>query len=210
MALVELHTRGSGGGGFEAVLPGYGEYGGGDGRRRRRAANAKLALWIALGSITLFFSTLLIAYAVVVSGGEGMPVHAPPLLFLNTAILASSSFSMERARRGFESWRPLAFRRWLLVTEALGVAFLGGQVVLWQQLAGERALLLGRAHGSFFYLLSGLHAVHLAAGIVVLLYVLSARLRLLPGESATPGLAATYWHFMDGLWMALVILLFWF
>jgi cytochrome c oxidase subunit 3 len=207
MPVLELRTRGSGGGGFEPILPGYGEYGGGDRDRRRRAASAKLALWMALGSITLFFAALLVAYAVILSGGGAIPLKAPPLLFVNTAVLAISSFSMERARRAFEKWRPLAFRRWLLVTAALGTTFLAGQVILWKQLAEQRAL-ISRAHGSFFYLLSGLHAVHLAASIVVLLYLLRVRLCLLPGESPTPALAATYWHFMDGLWIGLVIVLF--
>ena len=124
-------------------------------------------------------------------------------------VLAISSFSMERARRGFERWRPLAFRRWLLVTVALGTTFLAGQVFLWRQLAEQRALLLTRAHGSFFYLLSGLHAVHLAVGIALVgLLAVAVLLGRIAAESPAVEAIGLYWHFVDTIWIILFALIY--
>jgi cytochrome c oxidase subunit III len=102
----------------------------------------------------------------------------------------------------------------LLLTGILGLAFLGSQLIAWRQLASQGIYVSTHPHSSFFYLLTGAHAVHIAGGLLALTILwLRSRPKL-----DKPGLAATrqatadavsiYWHFMDGLWIYLFLLLF--
>ncbi len=141
---------------------------------------------------------------------DWVPLAIPPLIWVNTFVIVLSSVTMEIARRAFDRWRPIAFRKWIAVTALLGVAFLTGQVVLWTRLAAQGIYLQSHPHSSFFYVLTGVHAVHLLAGVAAVVYVLALalRYRLMPGESSAPALAATYWHFVGGVWLYLLVVLF--
>ena len=89
----------------------------------------------------------------------------------------------------------------------LGLSFLAGQMVVWLQLAGTGVFLATNAHSSFFYTLTALHGLHLSGGLAALGW-LARRV----GENAGGGwlfdVTALYWHFMDGLWVYLLVLLF--
>lgn len=202
------HTRGGGPDGGDG---GFGDYGSsGDGEAAKRIETAKLGLWIALGSVTMLFAAFTSAYIVRSAGADWVPLAVPPLLWMNTFVILSSSVTMELARRAFNAWRPVAFRKWIVVTALLGAAFLAGQVVVWTQLAAQGIYLQSHPHSSFFYVLTGVHAVHLLAGLVAVAYVLALafRYRLTPGESSSPGVCATYWHFVGGVWLYLFVVLF--
>jgi cytochrome c oxidase subunit 3 len=201
-------SRGSGGG-IDLVEPGFGDYDkGGDGARRMEAA--KLGLWLAMGTITMLFASFTSAYIVRSAGQDWVPLEVPSILWLNTAILLLSSVTMEISRRSFHRWQPITFRKWLLATAVLGSAFLVGQLFAWRELSRQGIYLVSHPHSSFFYVLTAVHGVHLIAGVLVLFYVLAlaARYRLTPGESSSPTIAATYWHFVDGLWLYLMVVLF--
>ncbi|HXV59639.1 MAG TPA: heme-copper oxidase subunit III [Vicinamibacteria bacterium] len=210
MAETLARPNASGGGGLDVLEPGFG----GDGRpgepSRRQVETAKLGLWIALGSVTMLFAAFTSAYLVRSSGDDWVPLVVPPILYPNSLVLIASSVSMEIARRRFVSFWPVSFRKWLLVTAALGVIFLAGQVFAWKALATSGVYLTSHPHSSFFYVLTGVHGVHLVAGVLVILYVLvlATRRSLTPGESSSPELAATYWHFVDVLWLYLFVVLF--
>lgn len=202
-------TGHAGAGGEDIISKGYGDYGP-NGNAVRRVETAKLGLWIALGSITMLFAAFTSAYIVRSAGSDWVPLDIPPVLWLNTAVIVLSSITMELARRAFRLWRPVAFRKWMFATAVLGTLFLAGQVFAWNQLASQGIYLSSHPHSSFFYVLSGVHAAHLLAGVLSLFYVLAlaTRYRLTPGESASPVLAATYWHFVGGLWIYLLVVLF--
>lgn len=188
---------------------GYGGDGSG-GESAKRIETAKLGLWVGLGSITMLFAAFTSAYIVRSAGGDWVPLEVPPILWVNTVIIVLSSVVMEVARRAFFAWRPVAFRKWLLATAVLGVAFLAGQVMAWGHLAAQGIYLQSHPHSSFFYVLTGLHAVHLLAGVLALSYVLvlAMRYRLTPGESSSPSVCATYWHFVGAIWIYLLVVLF--
>ena len=196
-------------GGIDALEPGYGDYGRG-GDDAGRADTAKLGLWVAMGTITMLFAAFTSAYIVRSSGQDWVPLAAPPILWFNTAILLASSVTMEIARHSFRRWQPLSFRKWILVTAVLGSAFLAGQILAWRELSQQGIYLASHPHSSFFYVLTGIHGAHLLAGVVALFYVLglAIRYRLTPGESSSPTIAATYWHFVDALWLYLMVVLF--
>ncbi len=202
-------TSDDGGRGSDFIDKGFGDYGSG-GEAAKRIETAKLGIWIALGSITMLFAAFTSAYIVRSAGSDWIPLAVPPLLWLNTAVILLSSVVMEIARRAFLAWRPVAFRKWLLATAVLGVLFLTGQVAAWGQLAEQGIYLQSHPHSSFFYVLTGVHAVHLLAGVLALLYVLALalRYRLTPGESSSPIICATYWHFVSAVWLYLLVVLF--
>lgn len=203
-----IASRGSGGG-VDALEPGFGDYGKGGGGNQR-LETAKLGLWVAMGSITMLFAAFTSAYIVRSAGQDWVPLEVPGILWWNTALLLLSSVTMEAARRAFHRWQPITFRKWLLVTAVLGSVFLAGQLAAWQQLSRQGIYLVSHPHSSFFYVLTAIHGLHLLAGVLVLFYVLALamRYRLTPGESSSPSIAATYWHFVDGLWLYLMVVLF--
>lgn len=145
------------------------------------------------------------------------------LLLLNTAVLLLSSVTIELARRHATMLVALAPVKsipgvslgeehsfpWLGTTTVLGLLFLGGQVRAWMQLEAHGILVSSSASSSFFYLLTGMHAVHLAGGVLGLLYASYGALRhyAVERQRIIIDVAAWYWHFMAGLWLYILLLI---
>ena len=163
---------------------------------------------VALGGMLMFFMALVSAYVV----RKGFPnsdwrtLNAPHILWLNTLILLASSFTLERSRRHLGKGDEEGFRHWWGITATLGVFFLAGQMIAWRQLADAGLYLATNPSSSFFYVFTAAHALHLLGGIGGLLAVLLRHTRRLTLGTASE-VAAMYWHFMDGLWAFLFLLL---
>jgi len=152
-----------------------------------RARVAATGAWLASGAMITLFSAL--ASALVIRrgiGGDWASLALPPILWLNTALLASSGAAVEVRR-----WGAAAL---------LGAAFLAGQAWAWQSLG--LALSSGPA-AAFFYVLTGVHAAHVAGGVAALAW---NSWRATPGSTAA---ARIYWHTLGGLWMVVLCLLLW-
>ena len=190
--------------------PSYDGGGGGGPESYERMNTARLGLWLALAVMVMLFASFTSAYIVRSTGEDWVPLQVPSMIWLNTALLLLSSVTVELARRRFNQWKPIAFRKWMWATAVLGSGFLVGQVMAWNQLAAQGIFISSHPHSSFFYVLTGVHAVHLMGGIGALVYVLylATRYRLTPGDSSSPELSATYWHFVDLLWIYLLVVLF--
>jgi cytochrome c oxidase subunit 3 len=133
----------------------------------------------------------------------------PRILWVNTLILVASSFTIQAARRYLHEDQRAAFKRWWALTTGLGILFLGGQLIAWRQLARQGVFLVTNPSSSFFYVLTAAHGLHLVGGILALLYVSQRnwqRSRMSLGTAAD--VASIYWHFMDGLWVFLLALLY--
>jgi len=167
-------------------------------------------MWIGIAGIVMIFAAF--TSALVVRRGlstDWAPTALPPILFLNTAVLALSSVTLELSRRSLRARSGLAFARWIYLTVALGLAFVGGQLEAWEELASRGVYLASNPSSSFFYLLTAAHGIHLLGGIAALL-VLGFRTRTLaafPRQGVAIEVTSIYWHFMDGLWIYLLILL---
>ena len=178
----------------------------------------RIGMWVGLASILMLFIALTSAYIVrgvpALGGGQNdwLPLDMPPVLWLNTILLLISSVSIELARRALKQNEYGRFKKWISLTTLLGVAFLAGQVIAWRELAAQGIFINSHPHSSFFYLLTSLHGVHLLGGVIALGYVTFAALRMRIGfkRRAAVDVTAIYWHFMDGLWMYLFGLLFFF
>lgn len=177
------------------------------------AKAAVLAVRFGLVAVVMMFLGLTAVY--VVSQGSNpnwRPVGMPPLLWLTTAVLVASSVTMERARRAMRS-RHDAVRE-LRATLALGVVFVVGQLAAFGQLAAQGVYLSTTPHGSFFYLMTSLHGLHLLGGLSALAYVTWAVSRGRGGARGTMRqltwveATALYWHFMGGIWVFLLVVLF--
>lgn len=171
---------------------------------------AQAGLWAWLATVAMLFAGFTSALLIRRSGSDWQPIPAPPILWLNTTVLLASSLTLEIARLEMRRLRTSAVERWLLLTVALGIAFLAGQLVAWRQLAARGFYLPTGAHSSFAYLLTGVHGAHLAGGVLALLYAVGHvwRKRSTAGGRATVNLCATYWHFVDAVWLYLFVLLF--
>jgi cytochrome c oxidase subunit 3 len=167
----------------------------------------RFGLWLFLGTISMMFIGFTSALLVRRSASDWVPLQAPFLLWINTAVLAGSSVTLEAARRRFRAHRGIG--SWLAATGLLGLLFVAGQWGAWQTLAAQGVFLASHPHSSFFYLLTGVHVVHVVAALIWFAVVLAKMRRraYAPGRDAL-GLIATFWHFLAGLWVYLLVVLF--
>lgn len=170
---------------------------------------ARFGLLAFMGTASMLFIGFTSAYILRRSSPDWQPLSAPPLLYLNTAILLSSSATAETARRRLKAWDLAGMNLHLALTGLLGVLFVLGQFGAWRELAAEGIFLATNPHSSFFYVLTGAHIVHLLGGLVWfgMVFVQARRMALAPGHDGL-ALFATYWHFLGALWIYLLFLLF--
>ena len=175
----------------------------------------RIGMWVGLASILMLFVALTSAYILRQTRGlsevnDWTPLDMPAALWFTTAALLISSLTIELARRALKRNDYERFRVWISSTTLLGIAFLAGQIIAWRQLASQGIYVDTHPHSSFFYLLTSLHALHLLGGIIALAYVTvtGLRLRISQRRRTVVGVTALYWHFMDGLWVYLFLLLF--
>lgn len=187
---------------------------GGDGGRGLPPGTARRAyrtgMVLALLGITMLFVAFTSAYFVRAGlGDDWVPIGLPPLLWWNSALLLASSVTIELTRRALNRGQRARCNTWLGLTTLLGAGFLAGQLIAWQQLADAGIFLATNPSSSFFYVLTGAHAIHLFGGLVALLYILweAWRYRLGPAKRTLVEVTAIYWHFMDGLWIYILLLL---
>ena len=241
---------GGGGGGPVFRVPGEGGGGGGGdsfpnfGEQLRRY---RLGLAVGLTAVVMLFVAFTSAYIVRQGLGQWdpetnqyisdwVPLRLPiGLLLVNTLLLAASSYTIEKARRAalrrvvlepvmaMPGIAPETGRNvpWLLLTVILGLGFLGGQLLAWKEMVRRGFFLANTPSGSFFYVLTGIHALHLAGGMIALFWALAATSPMFGlaknAKAAHPrrierrrivvDVTAWYWHFMALLWLYVFALL---
>lgn len=200
----QVHDGGTGG------APPRPDGDGGDDASRGAAGDPRrFGLWLFLGSLTMLFVGFTSAYVVRRAAADWAPLPVPGILWLNCAVLVASTAALEIARRRLRGWDLTGAQAWLGLTGLLGGLFLGGQLLAWRALSRLGIFLASNPHSSFFYVLSGLHALHLVGGLLWFGVVMwkVRRLAVTPGGDAL-ALFATYWHFLTALWVYLFVLLF--
>jgi len=165
-------------------------------------------IWVGVFAITMSFAAFTSALFVREGTADWGHLILPPILYLNTLLLLVSSGTLELARHRLTAEDgPRKASGWVILTLLLGLAFCVGQYRAWLELRAQGIYLASNPNSSFFYLLTFLHALHVCAGVAVLVYLAG---RLLASHTTfRMGLfrnAAIYWHFMAVLWLYLFLL----
>jgi cytochrome c oxidase subunit 3 len=208
-----------------------------NGRRgpRERLIRYRMGIFFALASDLMFFVAIVSTFFVSQSAGhfdaynryinEWLPTVIPPILWLNTIVLFLSSVTMEAARRRMfhevdvmDEWlglgKPItrAAIPWVATTVGLGILFLIGQWIAWKQLAVQHVFFRSNPSSHFFYLITGIHGIHLILGIAGLTAALIGLYvsRSLETRQIMVDCASWYWHSMGIFWFFLFTLLVFF
>lgn len=181
-----------------------------DGARDGMPSAGKPALWVFMGVVTVLFAQFLHAYIVRMGYADWQRLPTLPTVWLNTVLLLLSSAALQWAQVAGRHGRRAGMRGGLFLGGVLALAFLAGQLWLWRQLTALDYVIASGPASSFFYLLSGLHGVHLIGGLVA--WGMTIRRVGHNGVTADGLLAvelcARYWHFLLALWLVLLGLLF--
>ena len=165
----------------------------------------KTGLWVFLAVVTSVFCLFISAYAMRMKLGDWRPLPEPDLLWLNTGVLVLSSVALQWTRLAAKQGRIDSVRVGLTATGVLTFAFMAGQLLAWQQLYELGYFLTSNPANSFFYLITGLHGLHLLGGLVAWSRTTArvwrgadvAQVRL------SVELCAVYWHFLLIVWLVL-------
>ena len=183
--------------------------------RAREDFTYSLGMIIALGSWAMMFGALFFMYFGVRARAASWPPpgipHLPVALpALNTAVLAASSVALGLGVRALARGRRAALVPLVGGAAGLGALFLALQFVVWRDLWAAGLLPSTGTYGSVFYGLTALHALHVAAGLVVLLVVLARALRGVYTEHnvVRVRVCAMFWHFVDAVWLLMFVSLY--
>jgi len=188
--------------------PGGGPTGGDALHGHGARAPGSVGLWVFMGVVTALFSLFLAAYVMRMDSPDWRRIALPWQVWLSTAVLAAACVSMEIARRTARSGRMVRARHALRLGGAGAVAFVVVQLWAWEALYAIHVVPANNPAGSFFYLLTAMHGLHMLGGLVGFAFVAADR-----GSGARTvmriGLCARYWHFLLGVWIVLLGALGW-
>lgn len=176
--------------------------------RGSSTTTAKVGLGIFLAVVGALFTLLVSAYLTRLSGSDWWSIPIPRLLWVNTAALAASSVALQWAKTEVRRDRIEMLNTVLAVAFVLAALFLVGQVLAWRQLVAAGYVLADNPSNSFFYMITGLHGLHIFGGLLVLGRT-AIRAHLNPGSArvrVSIDLCTTYWHFMLIVWLVLFAL----
>ena len=169
----------------------------------------KVAVWWFIASEIMLFGGLISSFVVFRVGGGGWAQEAAHLSVtiaaINTVVLLTSSFTMVQAFGAAQSGDERGARRYLAFTVLLGIAFLVFKAVEYSREIHEGFLPSTGIFWSFYYTMTGLHALHVVAGIIInALQMGGGRFR----NAARLEAAGLYWHFVDVVWIFLFPLVY--
>jgi cytochrome c oxidase subunit III len=175
--------------------------------QRKKIHPHKFTLWVALGSIVMMFAGLTSAYVVKRDQPGWTTFQIPKAFWYSTAVILLSSLTIQMALRSFKEREMMRYRNLLTVTAVLGILFMLLQWTGFREIWQSGITFRGSGGGQFLYVIAGLHVVHVLGGVVALLTML-ARLfvsKVRSYDSVPVELMSTYWHFVDLLWIYLLI-----
>ena len=171
-------------------------------------SNAKLAMWLFLASDCLFFGAFISTYLLYHgrSGQHGLTpgqVYSIPFTSVTSFILLMSSLTMVLALAAIQRGDHRRLKVWLLATALFGTVFIAGQIYEFTEFYRKGLSLSTNVFGSSFFVLTGVHGVHVAIGIVWLLSLWSIAMQnqIHQGDSEAIEIAGLYWHFVDIVWI---------
>lgn len=176
----------------------------------------KMLLLLCLGGVAVLFIMLLLAYArTEATDLQKAQVSFPRFFSVSTILIIFSSYTISRAPKYYGKDKVAKLCRYLGFSLVLSLLFISSQMFGWYELADKGIYFKGKPFGSYLYLITALHVLHLTAGILFLIYFYFKALyasrdaiRTLffirdPYRKLQLSLLTTYWHFLGGLWIGL-------
>jgi cytochrome c oxidase subunit 3 len=182
--------------------------------QKKRMHPHKFTMWVAIGSILMMFAGMTSAYIVKRSQAGWMMIEIPGVFWFSTLAILISSATVYLSLRSLKQREMKAYRRWLVVTAIFGVLFLALQIAGFKEF-GERDIRIvgagSNASYSFLLAISGLHGLHVLGGVValVVMAIMAVRSSTRNYNTLPLEVVATYWHFVDLLWIYLFIFFNW-
>ena len=169
----------------------------------------KFVLWLFMVSIIMLFAGLTSAYIVRRLEGNWLQFELPGIFWINTLVLLLSSATIHWAYLSAKRNNLNDLKISLIFTTVLGMGFLYGQFAGWQDLVKIGVYLVGNPSGSFMYVFTRVHGFHLITGIIflIVILILSVQYKVHSKSMLSIEMCATYWHFLDGLWLYLFVFL---
>ena len=182
--------------------------------QKRKIHPHKFTLWVAIGSILMMFAGLTSAFIVKRSQANWIMLNIPLIFWYSTVAILTSSVAVQLSLKALKQRNMVGYRRWLVITAVLGIVFLVLQIIGFIQFGDQEIKLIGagsNASYSFLLAISGLHGLHVLGGVITLIVIAIRAVSISKRNySSVPlEIAATYWHFVDALWIYLFIFFNW-
>jgi cytochrome c oxidase subunit III len=172
----------------------------------------KFMVWLFIITIIMLFASQTSAYLVRRAEGNWKEFEIPVIFYFSTAVLVISSLCMHLAYLAAKKDNFVRLKLFISLCFGFGLAFLIMQYIGWKDLDAQGIYLKGNPAESFYYILTGLHGVHLVSGLCVLTYSFWAAhtMKVHSKNLVHIEVSATYWHFLDLLWLYLLVFLIYF
>ncbi len=184
--------------------------------QEKRARSKKMMLWFGIGSLIMSFAGLISAFIVSRKREDWLNDFQLPNAFLiSVVIILVSSLTFILAKRALKQNSMQMVTVWLLLTLALGIAFIFSQIEGFRQFIESGLYFTGPTSNvtiSFIYVIALSHILHVIAGLICLLVVIYNHFKQKYDANNMLGfeLAANFWHFVDVLWLVLFLFLYFF
>jgi cytochrome c oxidase subunit 3 len=175
-------------------------------------------MWFLLLVVAMTFGGLTGAYILISSNGvmEWRPFALPFQVWVSTFLILASSVTYKISQKKLTIDNQEKAKRWLLATAVFGGMFISSQILAWFELVRRGVYVQSNPYAGFFYILTAVHALHVIGGITALGYIIlrswqqTSSFDELEKRKEISSVVGWYWHFMDGLWVFLLLLLgFW-
>ena len=178
---------------------------------RNRINPQKFALWAGMASILMMFMGWTSAYIIKQAAGNWIDYKIPDIFFISTGVIILSSIFLHTSYRSFLSGNAKRYKLLLVLTGVLGITFVAMQYIGWSHMFNIGIDLKANPSGSFFYLITAAHAAHVLAGVaaifVACFHAFALEYKVTPKRKNRFELVLHYWHFVDLLWVYLLLFL---
>jgi cytochrome c oxidase subunit 3 len=170
----------------------------------------KFLMWVAIGSIVMMFAGLTSAYIVKKNQGNWLAIELPVIFWYSTAVIVASSITMYLATISIKAGKTSFYKTLITITAILGVIFVSLQWDGFKDLELRGIALIGpqsNSASSFLFVITGLHMLHVLGGVIALIIMFFRSFWLQNGQTnpVPVQIVATYWHFVDILWIYLFV-----
>lgn len=177
--------------------------------RRSKIHPKKFALFVACASIMMMFAAFTSAYIVRQAAGNWLEFPLPNLFFVSTAVIVLSSAALHISYLGFKRGSASVYKGFMVLAFLLGIGFLVMQYQGWNAMMEMGVPLRTNPSGDFIYAISGVHAAHILGGLaalsIALIHAFSLKYKVTPARKLRFELTMIYWHFVDFLWIYLLV-----